>query len=135
MPFWSRRGRCCCLWQSWRSSRITRTSLGKHSSEWGALVLRPRPLGSKSQDLSTRAGIVTSPGGLPFSDFNRNHGQLSREEAARLRSRAANLSQLSTQRNHHETYSSRVRRFRIRHRQRSCAASHSYARNGDEGRG
>src|ERR1700730_7913110 len=50
---WSRRGRCCCLWQSWRSSRITRTSLGKHSSEWGALVLRPRLLGSKSQDLGT----------------------------------------------------------------------------------
>jgi hypothetical protein len=39
----------------------------------------------------SRAGIVTSPGGLPFSDFNRNHGQLSREEAAKLRS-AANLS-------------------------------------------
>jgi cytochrome c oxidase subunit IV len=33
-----------------------------HSSEWGALVLRPRPLGSKPQGLSTRARIVTSPG-------------------------------------------------------------------------
>jgi len=55
-------------------------------------MIRPRPLGSKSQGLSTRAGVVTSPGGLPFSDFNRNHGQLGREEAARLRSRAANLS-------------------------------------------
>ena len=66
--------------------------LGSHSSEWGALVLRPRPLGSKPQGLSSRAGIVTSPGGLPFSDFNRNHGQLSREEPARLRSPAANLS-------------------------------------------
>jgi hypothetical protein len=36
--------------------------LGSHSSEWGALVLRPRPLGSKPQGLSSRAGIVTSPG-------------------------------------------------------------------------
>jgi uncharacterized protein (DUF305 family) len=116
-------------------SDYTRTSLGSHSSEWGALLPRPRPLGSKPQGLSTRAGIVTSPAGLPFSDFNRNHGQLSREEAARLRSRAANLSQLSTQRNHHETHTSRIRRFRIRHRQRACAASHSYARDGHEGHG
>jgi hypothetical protein len=37
---------------------------------------------------------------LAFRDFSRNHGQLSREEAARLRSRVANLCQLSTQRNH-----------------------------------
>jgi hypothetical protein len=38
------------LWQSWRSSRITRTSLGSHSSERGALVLRPRPLSPKCQE-------------------------------------------------------------------------------------
>jgi hypothetical protein len=33
-------------------------------------------------------------------------GQLSLEEAAKLRSRGANLFQLSTQRNHHETHTS-----------------------------
>ena len=46
----SRRGRFCCSWQSWRSSRITRTSLGSHSSERAALVLRPRPLSPKCQE-------------------------------------------------------------------------------------